>query len=61
MNKPKKLSDLINIEPKNKKGDIIKPTEPIKYPMYRSQKGKVSIPSETNVEISKDWTEYNKL
>ncbi len=61
MKKPEKLSDLINIKPKNKKTEVFKITEPINYPHYHSKKGKVNIPSETNVEISKNWTEFNKL
>lgn len=61
MENPKKLSDFVKIEPKNLKNSSPKITEPVNYPSYRSQKGEVSIPSEIDAEISKNWTEYNKL
>lgn len=45
--------------PKNVDGDKI--TSPVNYPSHRSKKGSVAIPSQNNVEISRDWIEINKL
>ncbi len=36
-------------------------TPSINYPDYRSKKGNVAIPSQNNVEISRNWIEINKL
>ncbi len=61
MKDPKKLSDFININKKEKKIASAKYTEPIKHPSHRSKKENISIPSELDIESSKEWINSNKL